>query len=233
MEPAFVSGNFTASSWIGEWTPGQQRRETRYVVDQPVLVYAAGAIESIRAAHIRDISTRGMQLLVEEPFSAGPQIRIRWNSHEVKGRILYQHKYDCEHYRIGVELSSSCETLLIEILASHAEELRRTKSLLERQTAALERTVGFLDLVSEALIVTSTEGTIVLWNKGAETIYGWTSEEALGRQWNGLVGVRARDEVASRRRKDGAVVVVASRTLTHPASPAGPGVLIFLETLAV
>ena len=50
----------------------EHRREERYAVDQSVLVFPPGMSPSARPALIRDISTRGMQLLVEEPFPSGP-----------------------------------------------------------------------------------------------------------------------------------------------------------------
>jgi PAS domain S-box-containing protein len=38
-----------------------------------------------------------------------------------------------------------------------------------------------LDAVGEAVIVTSPEGTVLAWNRAAEILYGWSAEEALGR----------------------------------------------------
>src|SRR5690606_10968324 len=35
--------------------------------------------------------------------------------------------------------------------------------------------------VEQAAIATDAEGTVVYWNRFAETLYGWTAEEALGR----------------------------------------------------
>jgi len=38
-----------------------------------------------------------------------------------------------------------------------------------------------LDSLGSAIIATDLEGRVVEWNRGAEEIYGWTAEEALGR----------------------------------------------------
>ena len=38
-----------------------------------------------------------------------------------------------------------------------------------------------LDAISRAVIATDTTGTVVYWNRGAERVYGWSAEEALGR----------------------------------------------------
>jgi PAS domain S-box-containing protein len=222
----------------------EHRREERYAVDQPVLVFPPGTSSSARQAHIRDISTRGVQLLVEEPLPFGPWIRIRWNSHEVKGSILYQHKYDTLHHRIGVELAGSCESLLIKILASQATELRHTRSLLEHQSAELARAASLLDLASDALIVTAPDGAIRYWSRGAAQLYGWTREEAIGSSWSGLIGLPDWPTLAApsphsaqpiepfpectavHHRKDGTSVLVESRAVFHDSPPGQPEIRI-------
>jgi PAS domain S-box-containing protein len=45
-----------------------------------------------------------------------------------------------------------------------------------------------LDAVQEAVITTDPEGSVLYWNRFAESLYGWTAEEAIGRHVVGLKG---------------------------------------------
>ena len=38
-----------------------------------------------------------------------------------------------------------------------------------------------LEAVGQSVIATDLEGNVLYWNRAAEEIYGWSSEEALGR----------------------------------------------------
>ena len=51
-------------------------------------------------------------------------------------------------------------------------ELRRAQGRLSEQAALLQ-------LAHDAILVTDLEGKILFWNGGAETLYGWRSQEAL------------------------------------------------------
>jgi PAS domain S-box-containing protein len=44
-----------------------------------------------------------------------------------------------------------------------------------------ERQAGLLDIVSDAIIVRNLAGQILYWNGAAETLYGWSREQAIGR----------------------------------------------------
>ena len=44
----------------------------------------------------------------------------------------------------------------------------------------LRERAELLELASEAILVCNLDGTITFWNRGAENIFGWTRQEALG-----------------------------------------------------
>ena len=60
------------------------------------------------------------------------------------------------------------------------EEIRRLNDELQQRVATLREQADLLNLASEAILVRDMDGKITFWNRGAETLYGWTGEEALG-----------------------------------------------------
>jgi diguanylate cyclase (GGDEF)-like protein/PAS domain S-box-containing protein len=60
----------------------------------------------------------------------------------------------------------------VQIVATKEEELRFQAKLLEA--------------VGQSIIATDLEGKVLYWNRGAEELYGWSSEEALGRRLRDL-----------------------------------------------
>ncbi|MEG4317675.1 MULTISPECIES: PAS domain S-box protein [unclassified Microcoleus] len=65
------------------------------------------------------------------------------------------------------------EVEFISTIARNITERKRTEQILEQN-------LQMLDLASDALIVRDVDGTINYWNQGAERMYGFTKQEAVG-----------------------------------------------------
>jgi len=81
-----------------------------------------------------------------------------------------------------------------------AEELRRANEELHRRTAEQlgeyrSRLALIIDSSEDAIIGKGLDGIITSWNKGAERIYGYTPEEALGKHISFLVPSDRPDEI--------------------------------------
>ena len=177
-------------------------------------------------ARILDISRRGMQLLVDRPVPNGAQVDIDWNGREVKGTIRYERR-DGEEYRLGVELVSTWESLVSDVLARQASELYASNTALARQAAVLQQQADLLDLTYDTILVMDMGKSIRYWNHGAEQMYGWTRLEAAGRNAHDLLKTRFACDLREveqqllangrwegelvQQRKDGSRIVVASR----------------------
>jgi len=88
------------------------------------------------------------------------------------------------------------EALILSSLRQHelTEEAERfsaalQKEIVEREKMAkeLSEKARLLDLTHDAIIVRDMDGHIVYWNHGAEDLYGWTRDEALGKVSNILL----------------------------------------------
>jgi PAS domain S-box-containing protein len=204
----------------------ESRTQQRYRVSQPAVLSASGADGQTWSARIQDISRGGMQVMVDRPVSGGPAVHIHWNDHEITGIIRNQRAHE-DGYRVGIELSSSWESLVNEVLAWQFEELRASNRDLERQAIVLKDQADLLDLTYDTILVTSMTGEISFWNSGAERMYGWTKAEATGRNVRGFLQTSfpefhaqaLKELIANGRwegeleqvRKDGSRIMVASR----------------------
>jgi hypothetical protein len=67
----------------------------------------------------------------------------------------------------------------------------------ERRLAAqkMQEQAALLDISADAIFVRDMRHDIVYWNKSAERIYGWSSEEAVGKNADDLLGTHAPDSM--------------------------------------
>ena len=135
--------------------------------------------------------------------------------------------------KISVFADLHRKTRMLEALNNELEKrvTDRTDELRQREEQYRTR-AELLDLASEAIMVRDMDGAIQFWNSGAEHLYGWTREEALGKEIHTLLRTVfpvPRDEVEAalrekrtwhgnlmQKKKDGSDVIVACRkTMNH------------------
>jgi PAS domain S-box-containing protein len=127
------------------------------------------------------------------------------------------------------DLADWAESELNSVELAHAlSERKRAHDALAVQTERVSQQAALLDLAPSAILVRDLyTSTISFWNEGAEELYGWSRNEAIGRNSHDLLNVQFGEptEVIGARliatgrwegeiehtRRDGGRVVVASR----------------------
>ncbi len=115
------------------------------------------------------------------------------------------------------------KTRLSRLAPSVQRALREAQARAERKNAeeTLREQANLLNLTHDAIFVHDMNGVITYWNRGAEVLYGWTTDEARGKAAPELLKTvfpipfewkdgRWQGELV-RTTKDGTQVVVASR----------------------
>jgi PAS domain S-box-containing protein len=81
-------------------------------------------------------------------------------------------------------------TTQVEIAIQQSELYQQAQNeLSERKLAELkiQEQVALLDIATDAISVRDLENRILFWNKGAERLYGWLAEEAVGKSATDLI----------------------------------------------
>jgi PAS domain S-box-containing protein len=95
--------------------------------------------------------------------------------------------YDVHAYRVGKPENRLVAIIFNDITdRKRAEEALRTahdelELRVQERTAELRRQADLLDLAHDAIIVRDMDGKISFWSRGAEAIYGFTKQEAIGK----------------------------------------------------
>jgi signal transduction histidine kinase len=107
------------------------RAERRFSVDQRVSVILIEAPEFELSARVRNVSRKGMRLQIDGcVVNQSSAVKISWGGHAIYGSIRHRSQRDGSTIW-GVELSSSWDSFLEEVLARHTQELETRQEALQ------------------------------------------------------------------------------------------------------
>jgi PAS domain S-box-containing protein len=97
--------------------------------------------------------------------------------------VNFENRYRCKDgsYKwLAWTSVAAPENGLLYAVARDVTARKQVEQQLEQQAAILQRQADLLELAYEAIIVRDEHGAITYWNRGAESMYGWTRDEAFG-----------------------------------------------------
>ncbi len=191
---------YTSSEMVGRRSPAILHLESELVVRGQELTEEMGK------------SVQGPDVLFEKARHGQPEER-EWTFVRKDGKTLTVH--------LAVTASYDTNGTIMGFLGVATDISARTSAEKTLRDQAL-----ILDLANDTIIIRDREDCITYWNKGAERLYGWSKEEALGQITHSFFKTQFPQSLASinaqllatgywegelvHTRRDGALVNVAS-----------------------
>ncbi|MFN0079627.1 MAG: response regulator [Prosthecobacter sp.] len=145
------------------------------------------------------IKPRDRLLILKKPFDAAEVLQLAYTLTE-KWRLQHESSTLLHNLEASVQLRTQeleaarldAISLMEEAVQSREKDRQSCESLRHEMTerSRLEQRfrdqAALLDKTSDAIVTRDLAHRITYWNKGAEQIYGWTSEEVIGRSFSEL-----------------------------------------------
>jgi PAS domain S-box-containing protein len=69
------------------------------------------------------------------------------------------------------------------------QELLRSREELQKEVSIRSQQASLLNLTHDPIFVRDMDGVITYWNRGAQELYGWTAEQAIGKRTHDLLRI--------------------------------------------
>ena len=99
---------------------------------------------------------------------------------------LYVRRSDLSYYIVFV-LFASLLTWFSAVRHRAERDLRQSRDELEEEAAVRTQQASLLNLTHDTIFVRDISDVITYWNHGAQELYGWTTEDAIGRRSHDLL----------------------------------------------
>ena len=180
---AIILANLQASALFG-YTPDQ-------LIDHPLEMLLP---ERLRMGHIRH----------RDGYLAAPHSRPMGVGLELEGR-----RKDGVEFPVDISLRPCLIKGQLHVMAAIRDVSAQRQWERERAElmARLRLQTDLINLAHDAILVRDPANRILVWNKGAEELYGWTAQEALGRVMHTLFKTRfpiSRATIEAQLQRDGA-----------------------------
>ena len=154
----------------------------------PRILFANPAFERITGYSLADSLGRSPRFLQGEKTDRTILAEIRQGMMEKRAvrRQVINYGKDGKKYWVEIDVAPVLDR---SGKCTHFVAIQRDITKERKAEEHVVSQAAFLNKARDAIIVRNLEGTIIFWNQGAERIYGWTREEAIGRNKKDLLCV--------------------------------------------
>jgi rsbT co-antagonist protein RsbR len=115
------------------------------------------------------------------------------------GLDLTARRRDGSTFPVEISLSAfpTVHGLLVTSVIRDISERKRAQEVPARQTEQLREQASLLNLAHDAILVRDLSSKILFWNRGAEELYGWSSDAAVGQETHTLLATHFSGSLAA------------------------------------